>query len=186
MCKIPFCHALTAACLFASPAMADMSFVNPANNHTYVLATQWMTWQDGRTWAQAQGGYMVSITSAEEQTWFFDTIYRPFGEAVGISMWIGLTDEIQEGEWRWESGENFSYSNWAPGEPNNAVNEDYVAMWYVNPSGSWNDYSSPIFNGGPLHQPVVAEIIPTPSALVALFGGSVVFNLRRRGRARSN
>jgi hypothetical protein len=73
------------------------------------------------------GGYLVTITSAGENNFVFNT--WPSG-------WIGLTDEINEGTWRWVTGETYSYSNWNPGEPNNAGNEDYVQ--FVS-NGKWND-----------------------------------------------
>jgi hypothetical protein len=73
------------------------------------------------------GGYLVTITSAGENNFVFNT--WPSG-------WIGLTDEVNEGTWRWVTGETYSYSNWNPGEPNNAGNEDYVQ--FVS-NGRWND-----------------------------------------------
>jgi hypothetical protein len=73
------------------------------------------------------GGYLVTITSAGENNFVFNT--WPSG-------WIGLTDEVNEGTWRWVTGETYSYSNWNSGEPNNAGNEDYVQ--FVS-NGKWND-----------------------------------------------
>jgi hypothetical protein len=73
------------------------------------------------------GGYLVTITSAAENNFIFN---------LWPSGWIGLTDEVVEGQWRWVNGEPYSYSSWNPGEPNNAGNEDYVQ--FVG-GGKWND-----------------------------------------------
>jgi hypothetical protein len=73
------------------------------------------------------GGYLVTVTTLAENNFLFNL--WPNG-------WIGLTDEVVEGQWRWVTGEPFSWSNWNSGEPNNAGNEDYIQ--FVG-GGKWND-----------------------------------------------
>ncbi|HZU95999.1 MAG TPA: lectin-like protein, partial [Planctomycetota bacterium] len=85
-------------------------------------------------------GHCVTITSWLEQD-FMSTVFVDLG-------WIGGTDEVVEGTWRWvggpEDGETFEqagFSFWAPGEPNNAGgNENYACIGFANLS--WNDYSA--------------------------------------------
>eukprot|EP01083_Nonionella_stella_P067762 179445_1 len=55
---------------------------------------------------------------------------------------IGLTDSVSENSFKWADGtrlyEYFSYSNWAPGQPDNTQNvEDCVEM--IMQDGKWND-----------------------------------------------
>ena len=97
------------------------------NGHSYYRSTGSAFWSTARSNCQAMGGYLVTITSAGENNFVFNT--WPSG-------WIGLTDEVNEGTWRWVTGETYSYSNWNSGEPNNAGNEDYVQ--FVS-NGKWND-----------------------------------------------
>jgi len=53
-------------------------------------------------------------------------------------LWIGFTDEAQEGTWKWISGESVTFTNWNSGEPNNSNgNEDYAQL--IKSTGLWND-----------------------------------------------
>jgi hypothetical protein len=76
------------------------------------------------------GGHLVTITTSGEQSFIY---------GLWPSGWIGLTDEVTEGTWRWVTGETYSYKNWNSGEPNNAGNEDYVQ--FVS-NGRWNDLNN--------------------------------------------
>ena len=97
------------------------------NGHSYYRSTGSATWTTARSNCVAMGGYLVTITTAAEQSFIFN---------IWPSGWIGLTDEVTEGTWRWVTGETYSYKNWNSGEPNNAGNEDYVQ--FVS-NGRWND-----------------------------------------------
>lgn len=50
-------------------------------------------------------------------------------------MWIGLNDVATEGLFEWPSGESTTYRAWAPGQPDNQGNEDFVH--YLG--NGWND-----------------------------------------------
>ncbi len=108
------------------------------NGHEYALVSQAMSWVDARDYAISLGGYLVCIESEEEN----QVVANLAGNTVS---WIGMSDSVQEGFWEWVSGETVSYSNWAPGEPNNGFGiEDYAEInWhYVNHGsdfGKWND-----------------------------------------------
>ena len=55
--------------------------------------------------------------------------------------WLGLNDREQEGTFVWvATDEELTYSNWAPGEPNDLLGEDCVSM-DDSPAGEWNDAS---------------------------------------------
>ena len=80
--------------------------INPANGHAY----KWIACED-REDAQAQaaieGAHLVTITGGAEQIWL-EAVFR------SGPYWIGLSDAVKEGEWRWETGEPFFYTNWKP------------------------------------------------------------------------
>ncbi len=78
--------------------------INPTNGHAY----KWIDCED-REDAQAQAAleeaHLVTITNEPEQIW----LEAVFGTG---PYWIGLTDVAKEGEWEWDTGEPFAYTNW--------------------------------------------------------------------------
>jgi Ca2+-binding RTX toxin-like protein len=96
------------------------------------------TWEQAQTQAQSLGGNLVTINSQSEQ----DFLIGEFGGSE--QFWIGLTDKVTEGQFKWINGENSTYTNWSPGQPDNLGNEDYVGMNFGPPGnpGKWNDYNS--------------------------------------------
>ena len=103
---------------------------NNYNGHSYYRSTGIATWTTARSNCSSMGGYLVTITSSGEQNFLY---------GLWPSGWIGLTDEVTEGTWKWVTGETYSYSNWNSGEPNNSGNEDYVQ--FVS-NGKWNDLNN--------------------------------------------
>ena len=96
------------------------------------------TWEDaesvcqGQTWQGVQG-HLASVHSEEENI-FVASLAKE-------TIWLGHHDLHQEGQWTWTDGTEFSYSNWAKGEPNNhGNNED--CMEIASPTSEekqWND-----------------------------------------------
>jgi len=110
-----------------TPILTGFTSQTNYNGHSYYRSTSSMTWTNARAACDNMGGHLVTITSAAENTFVFNT--WPSG-------WIGFTDEVTEGQWRWVTGETVTYTNWNGGEPNNAGNEDYAQ--FVS-GGRWND-----------------------------------------------
>src|SRR5688572_25003459 len=172
--------ALTVATLssLAVPTLTSGQFIsppvtNPANGHEYRLVAQ-SSWMQAEIAAVRAGGHLVTINDAAEQNFVFST-FGSYGGGARL-LWTGLHDGTVEGQYRWASGQTSAYTNWAPGEPNNAGNEDYVAVFYPghHAGGQWNDWPTravdPIgvpFNGvvefDPQARPgpVLAETDPT-------------------------
>ena len=70
-------------------------------------------------------------------------LYIPHVSDTGIdNVWLGLQDYVHEGRWVWNSNKGQpSYTNWAPGEPNNSKahegGEDCVQLY--GSTGKWDD-----------------------------------------------
>ncbi|WP_013334653.1 putative Ig domain-containing protein [Gloeothece verrucosa] len=108
------------------------SQIDSTTGHAYVLTDLPGTWNEAQSMAQSMGGHLVTITSAAENQF----LLNQFGSSQ--NYWIGLSDAVVEGNWRWVNGEPFNYANWGNGEPNNAGNEDY-AVFNGSGVGRWND-----------------------------------------------
>ncbi|MBD3184031.1 T9SS type A sorting domain-containing protein [Candidatus Poribacteria bacterium] len=106
-------------------------------DHSYTVVTESKTWRDAKAYAESLGGYLITIGSEQENKCAAD-----MATAKGIrSFWLGLSDEAQEGNFVWVTGEPVTYTNWYSGQPdNNGNNEHYVEMGYPDhPRESWND-----------------------------------------------
>jgi hypothetical protein len=128
-------------------------FYNGVNGHFYRPIATGNTYTGARAAAlnttfKGQTGYLVTITSADEDAFVFNNVPQ-------TSIWFALTDEAVEGQWRIDAGPEKGvliktsngqtagniqgqYNNWAGGEPNNSGNEDYaVTKW--GGGSQWND-----------------------------------------------
>ncbi len=150
----------------------DGATQNPDNGHWYAVVTQLpvQTWPDCKTAAEAQGGYLATVTSSAEHLW----ILQNLSLATQSSYWLGATDAASEGTWVWITGEAWTISNWDSGEPNNCCGGEHWLQ--MSGSGPWNDNNA-LFTqsgqGGYILEwntdPAVPVIVEPPSAPMQLF-----------------
>src|SRR4051812_36164416 len=108
------------AVLIAPAALPAQPVMWPGNGHHYELVSPpaGINWTDaraaaaGRTFGGVSGSLAV-LTSAAEWQFVQTTFPKSF-------TWIGLTDEVAEGTFRWVTGEPVTFTAWLPGEPNNS------------------------------------------------------------------
>ena len=160
------------------------------NGHYYEMGSNDVDWPDAKTKAENSSylglkGYLATITSQAEN----DFIYQK----LQADSWVGGSDNFQmintalgttkfnnqsesDGHWYWvtgpEAGTNFynngttsTYSNWAQGEPNNALGDEDVIELYSSGGGKWND----LLHVNPLHDVTtsVIEYNGTPNMSVS-------------------
>ncbi|KAL0822201.1 hypothetical protein ABMA28_004331, partial [Loxostege sticticalis] len=74
-----------------------------------------------RAWRQAEaecvrlGGHLASVLNERQQQVMDQMLIHTPGAGVDDVYWIGATDAVQEGEFRWSDGLPFSYAHWFPG-----------------------------------------------------------------------
>ena len=93
--------------LVVAASATSQSYVwhqQPGTTRLFAI-TQPNTWSQARAQAQALGGDLAEVLTAFDQ----DFLYATFGGTQ--CLWIGFSDEVQEGTWRWNSGAWFGYRN---------------------------------------------------------------------------
>jgi beta-lactamase regulating signal transducer with metallopeptidase domain len=118
------------------------------NGHSYrvVRVPEGLTWDQANEAAQAQGGYLATITSAGENAFVFSLMQDPLYWNGPRGPWLGGYQTpghgLREG-WVWVTGEPFVYSPWSPGQPNDAGGVDETRLEYgwgaATPADTWND-----------------------------------------------
>lgn len=107
------------------------------NGHCYKMFDESFSWDNAKKECEKIGGHLVTINSKEEQEFLVDMVKS----STKKNMWIGAYPS--NGNYRWITGEQFSYTNWAPEEPNNVFDMQNAAMMYTQnatyPAGTWND-----------------------------------------------
>lgn len=134
----------------------------PSNQHYYLYVSNiGVTWTTAKTLAQSSTyyglqGYLATITAADEA--------QLAGEQAAGAGWIGGSDEVTEGIWKWMTGPEIgttfwsggingsttNFANWNNGEPNNLGDENYAHITApgVGKQGAWNDLSNSGATGG--------------------------------------
>jgi tetratricopeptide (TPR) repeat protein len=134
----------------------DPRIVNPANQHQYLFVSTARTWHEARNYCVLKGGYLATIQTAAEN----EFVYQLAGGAGGV--WLGATDEAEEGVWSWVTREPWTYKNWSEGEPSNSNGEEAENYMVFNGTElrlSWNDIPAEVT------QPFVCEWGPAASDL---------------------
>eukprot|EP00092_Neocalanus_flemingeri_P056901 GFUD01067515.1.p1 GENE.GFUD01067515.1~~GFUD01067515.1.p1 ORF type:complete len:229 (+),score=46.25 GFUD01067515.1:42-728(+) len=111
----------------------------PLKTGTYAFLGEPCTWYEAMAKCKELGGYLVEITSQEEQDLIVRTSQALGWDKLKLNFWLGLNDIEKEGTWIWEQsqrGVNDGFSNWHAGEPSGG-NENCGATWTGN---KWNDY----------------------------------------------
>jgi len=130
-------------------AMEDVGVTQSAvtyGGHDYLFVTTLKSWDEAQAYCQLAGGYsLVTSNDAAEES-FLQLQEAKRGNGLLYGWWIGANDRGLEGSWTWVNGTS-SYTNWYPGEPNDAYSrEDCATDRFGNPSGGfyteqWNDDS---------------------------------------------
>jgi hypothetical protein len=94
---------------------------------------------DAQADCKAQGGHLTTVTSKAENN-FLNTQMAQYASY----FWIGASDTIVEGQWKWATGEPWNYTAWADSQPSSSGGTDYA---YFNVAsnvdgGRWYAYNN--------------------------------------------
>lgn len=175
-------------CLSTHAQWVEWKVSDGGNGHLYmaVPGSSGLTWNVADQLAQAQGGYLATITSQAENAFVFSLInspqfftsYNGSGPAIGGYQPAGSSEP--DGGWAWVTGEAWGYSNWWPSQPDNGFGNENRLEFFSGtlgsstPAATWNDLNE---NDGNIGGYVV-ELVPEPNSL-ALFGFAALLVAKR-------
>ncbi|XP_061625950.1 CD209 antigen-like isoform X2 [Phyllopteryx taeniolatus] len=101
----------------------------------YFVSSSKKTWYLSRNNCQGNGADLVIINSNEEMQ-YINGLFSNNKE-----VWMGLTDEGVEGQWKWVDGTPLTLKFWADGQPNSYNgNQDCGEFWHRSHGmAEWND-----------------------------------------------
>lgn len=120
----------------------DLREKNPSNNHLYLLVETRQTWHTARDTCAAWGGHLATIQDANENGFVYHLASRiPYSTQDPWVVWLGATDEIEEGIWVWVTGEPWSWVFWDKGQPDKNVTSPSFLVFSDNENLKWDDVS---------------------------------------------
>ena len=103
-------------------------------------------WENVKHNCQNLGGILAKIESADESQFLKTHI---LADAFDL-FWIGLSDSLNEGEWKWTDGTELTgYTNWEGDQPNDYNNQDCGAIlegWRLRWYYGWYYYDATWFD----------------------------------------
>jgi hypothetical protein len=136
MKSLPLALALLSNCAFGQivapkpkPPVGVPSDAQFFGGNWFRFYTEKTAWSQARDKCKTLGGHLA-ITS-DAATWDFVKVMT--GQ---VSVWLGATDEITVGAWKWVDGTPVTFTAWYKGQPDNGRGiEHYLATY----KAEWND-----------------------------------------------
>ncbi|WP_432736018.1 lectin-like protein [Maridesulfovibrio sp. FT414] len=163
-------------------AAATFSF---GNSEYWVVYDKSISWDSAKAAAEASGGHLATITSADERNFIQSTVLNG---AKG-ELWLGGFQSSDPGlsapkdNWNWVTGEEWNYSDWYATEANNYAGRDekYLGI-RQSQQWQWNDEASlGNINGYIVEKSLNTAPTPIPAGVWILGAGlAALAGLKRR------
>lgn len=149
--------------------------INPVNGHYYALfinkKENRILYEDAQARARKAGGYLATITDAQEQAFIQDTFVTPDNIFTFLGARQLSGSQEPEGGWAWDvTNEPWSFTNWYWGEPNNSnpLGDENIVQIYLfegEKGGLWNDNVSTLEDLGGICNAYLVEWDSAPKGL---------------------
>ncbi|XP_059165994.1 brevican core protein-like [Physella acuta] len=110
--------------------------LRPGTTLCYRLEKVGKTYPNARDACVGFGGQLTSVTDLVEKAYISE-----MSKTINVDIWIGLTDELGQGIWRWQDGSCMSFVDWITGEPNygNGGRECVRLRTFTRYDNKWDD-----------------------------------------------
>ena len=102
------------------------------NGHYYKVFNDSMNWFDADARCKKIGGYLVTVSSIDEQAAIQSMLFRRGNKNYYWTGGFKVSDQ-----WQWNTHEKFEYTNWGRHEPNNEFGNEFILIMFR--SGRWAD-----------------------------------------------
>ncbi|XP_030609867.1 ladderlectin-like [Archocentrus centrarchus] len=109
------------------------------NRRCFYFIPKPMSWALAERNCMSLGGHLASVHNFMEYHELQRLILHHGYEYQ--ETWIGGSDAHQKGHWIWSDGSMFYYTNWCPGEPNNAGGHQHCLQMNYSGRKCWDDLS---------------------------------------------
>ena len=107
--------------------------------HRYKVFQEQLSWSGAKARCIGMGGHLPIVTSKRENDFLTQLslkTLRAYERRDGI--WLGATDEVQEGNWLWLDGSPVTFNVWGVAQPNNKQQAEHYLMLYLT-ANNWSD-----------------------------------------------
>ena len=131
-----FAAAITALAIASSVSAGDPEIIAgpvviPGSTHDYYLLSP-STVEEATSVAASLGGTLVAFETFAEQIAVVEALAMWNGTPRWC--WIGLSDRVTDGDWRWATGESRIFESWGTPDPSRFPGRNQA---FMTPSGLW-------------------------------------------------
>ncbi|XP_013889808.1 galactose-specific lectin nattectin [Austrofundulus limnaeus] len=95
----------------------------PYDQQCYLFTRHETTWNNAEEACSLYDAHLTSIQGPDQYAFLRRLIVETTG--TNTTTWVGGTNLHDHGEWSWVDGTPFTFTNWGPGEPNNAGGNEH-------------------------------------------------------------